>query len=124
MAPLADGFGDERDDAAVDRLDRVVGRDGHGQRVGEAVPMFAVCGVLPGTIAKVKPWLSKAPMSTPPTRPSPALVGGRGCPAPLVPASIAGLPGRRGMVWRRAAVVAQGSRAAGWPRRRCCRRPR
>ena len=44
--------------------------------LANAVPMFAVCGVLPATSVRVKPWLSKAPMSTPPTRRDAALVGG------------------------------------------------
>ena len=65
VAPLADGIGDEADDAAVDRLDRVVGRATVTARgLAKAVPMFDVCGVLPGTIAKPKPWLSKSPTST------------------------------------------------------------
>ncbi len=66
-------------------------------RLANGVPMGDVCGVLPGTDVIVKPWLSKAPMSTVPTRADPrwSVVG---MPAPLVPASMAGLPGSRAMV--------------------------
>ena len=66
--------------------------------LANGVPMSDVCGVLPGTGVRVKPWLSKAPMSTAPTRPSPRW-SVAGTPAPLVPASMAGLPGSRAMVW-------------------------
>jgi hypothetical protein len=51
---------------------------------------------LPEVTAMVKPWLSKAPMSTASTRPWPRS-SKAGAPV-LVPALIAGLPGRRGMV--------------------------
>ena len=46
--------------------------------LANGVPMSQVCGVLPATSVRVKPWLSKAPMSTAPTRASAPLIGG-GC---------------------------------------------
>src|SRR5438874_8710110 len=52
---------------------------------------------LPEVTAMVNPWLSKAPMSTGPTRPNPRWSVAE---APvLVPASMAGLPGSRAIVW-------------------------
>ena len=54
---------DEVDDAAVDRLQWVVGRHGHRERVGEHRADGGRLRVLPATGVSVKPWLSKAPMS-------------------------------------------------------------
>ena len=97
VAPLAAGLATKRDDAAVDRLDRVVGRHGHGQRVGERRADVRRLRGAAGDGVRVKPWLSKAPMSTAPTRPRPRW-SVAGMPAPLVPASMAGLPGSKGIV--------------------------
>ena len=76
--------------------------------LAKAVPMVEVCGVLPGTTARVKPWLSKAPMSTPPTRPVAALVG-RGDVRAAAARVDRRAAGQEGHGLGRAAVVAQRS---------------
>src|SRR5262245_39403742 len=65
--------------------------------LANAAPTLALCGVLPATVVRLKPWLSKAPISTAPTRPLPRWsVAG----APVeTPALMAGLPGNRAMVF-------------------------
>ena len=72
----------------------------------KAVPMAAVCGVLPATAVSVKPWLSKAPMSTAADARLAALVGGG------APAGGAGVDrraaGQQGDRFGRTAIVAQG----------------
>ena len=68
--------------------------------------MAADCGVLPATGVIVKPWLSKAPMSTAPNARLAALVGGRGAGRGAgVDRRAAGQQGDR---LGRAAIVAQG----------------
>ena len=66
-----------------------------------AAPMADDCGVLPAMGVRVKPWLSKAPISTTPStmrgRPRWSVVTPGGIIA-SPPASIAGLPGSRGIV--------------------------
>ena len=61
---------------------------------------YADCGVLPGAAVNVNPWLSNAPMSTLPTRPTPrwSVVGMVTPEIDAAPASMAGLPGNRAMV--------------------------
>ena len=74
--------------------------------LANGVPMLAVCGVLPATGVKVKPWLSKAPMSTLPNPAQAALVG-RG-DAGAVGAGVDGrAAGQQGHGLGRAAVIAQ-----------------
>ena len=60
------------------------------------------CGVLPATGVKVKPWLSKAPMSTVPLtiRGSPRWsVATPAGISTVLPPPMTGLPGNRAMVW-------------------------
>ena len=108
VAPLADGSGRNVTTPPSTGSTGLLAVTVTASGLAKAVPIFAVCGVLPGTIAKVKPWLSKAPMSTPPNRPNPRW-------------SVAGIPdavtarvdgraaGQQGHGLGRPAVVAQGS---------------
>ena len=94
----AGGRRGEGDDAAVDRvvaLSAVTDGQGDGEGRADARPAGSRGD------GKVNPWLSKAPMSTVPlTARVAALVGGdAGRDEGVVPASMAGLPGNRGMVW-------------------------
>src|SRR5262245_4183221 len=65
--------------------------------LANAAPTLALCGVLPATVVRVKPWLSKAPISTAPTRPlaRSSVAGVRVDTQALM----AGLPGRRASVF-------------------------
>ena len=94
------GIGDEADDAAVDRLDRVVGRHGHGQRVGER---RADRRRLRGAAGDEREGEALALEGADVDGAADAGRGraGRcvGDAGPLVPASMAGLPGSRAMVW-------------------------
>ena len=85
-----------------------------------APPFSAVCGLPPGTTVRVKPWLSKAPISTLPNRLHAALVGGWDAGADG-PAADRRAAGHQGHGLGRPAVVAQGSQPWDWPLRRGCR---
>ena len=89
-------MGNEGDDASVDRLDRVVGSHNQGERVGERLPISEVCGGLPGTTVRVKPWLSEPDVDR--TDPAQAALVSGGDVGALAPALIAALPGSKAMV--------------------------
>ena len=91
--------GGEGDHAAGDRLDESLAVTVHDQRVGEGRVDRRGLAVAAGDRVIVKPWHSKAPMSTAPPRPGMPRWSVVGMPVPLVPASMAGLPGRSGIVW-------------------------
>ena len=97
-APVGPGLTAEGHDAAGHRLDGVVGRDGDGQGLAKAAPIAAVCGVLPPTGVEGEALALEGADVDGRVERLAALVGGDR-PWTAVPAPMAGLPGKRAMVW-------------------------
>ena len=98
-APLVAGLATKVTTPPFDRLDRVVGRHGHGERVGERrADVRRLRGAAGDGREGEALALEGADVdgAEPRLRPRWSVVG---MPGPLVPALMAGLPGSRAMVW-------------------------
>src|SRR5262245_34064920 len=90
VAPLAAGLATKVKTAPSTGSSGLLAATFTASGLANAVRTSADCGVLLAATVKVKPWLSKAPMSSASARPRPrwSVVG---MPAPLLPALLAGL---------------------------------